>query len=92
MFTDNSIRSIEVDEGAVFVRALVEKLAGVDKNRIHASDDLVLRKAIFGLIEVVGVLEQRIAAGETPAVREGWADTLRSELESASPDQIRLGE
>lgn len=92
MFTDNRVGSISVHEDAAFVHALRAKLVDIDKNRIHSSDDLVLRKAVFGLLEVTAVLEQRIAALESETVREGWNDRVRTELRAATPDQVRLGE
>jgi len=92
MFTESTIRDISVSDEAVFVTALLEKLADLDKNRIHASDELILRKAVLGLLTVVGELEERLVALEGPEARAEWSARLTTGLEARSPDQIRLGE
>lgn len=92
LFTDNDVRSIAVGRDAQYVRALVDKLVDIDKSRINRSDDLVLRKAVFGLIELLGVLEERIVALEPEETRALWGKALTEELGAATPDQIRLGE
>lgn len=92
MFTNDKVGHISVGEQAAFVHALVAKLKDIDKARIHATDDLVVRKAVFGLMEITAVLEQRIAALEGPEVRDQWSSRLGAELGAATPDQIRLGE
>ena len=92
MFSDSSIRDIEVSPDAPYVSALLEKLTDLDKNRIHSSDDLVMRKAVLGLLEVVAQLEQRLAALEGPQARTAAAQRLQSALKTASPDELRLGE
>ncbi|AYJ50318.1 hypothetical protein [Rhodococcus sp. P1Y] len=92
MFTSNNVRDIDVSEEAAFVHALAAKLVDIDAARIHSTDDLVLRKAVFGLIEITAVLEQRIAALEGDSTRKGWSRKLDADKASATPDQIRLGE
>ncbi len=92
MFSDSTIRDVSVSDRAAFVSALVGKLTDLDKNRINASDDLVLRKAVFGLLEIVAELEQRLIAVEGPEARASWVTRLRTELDARSPDQVRLGE
>ncbi len=92
MFSDSTIRDVSVSDRAAFVSALMDKLIDLDKNRIHASDDLVLRKAVFGLLEIVAELEQRLIAVESPEARASWATRLNTELDARTPDQVRLGE
>lgn len=92
MFTDNSIRDLTVSDQAPFTSALVAKLHDIDKNRIHATDDLIIRKAVFGLLEVVAELEQRLVALEGPEAHAEWSSRLSVDLGTPSPDQLRLGE
>ncbi|MGV9862258.1 hypothetical protein [Rhodococcus koreensis] len=92
MFSGNTIRDIDVDANAVYVGALVDKLVDIDKTRIHSTDSLVLRKAVFGLLEIVGNLERRIAELEGPGVSAAWADRVDRELGRPTPDEQRLGE
>jgi hypothetical protein len=92
MFSENSIRDISVDEGAPYVQALVDKLVDIDKNRIHASDDLVVRKAVFGLLQIVGRLERRVAELEDPQIRAEWTARVDDAAGRPTPDEIRLGE
>jgi hypothetical protein len=92
MFSDSTIRDVSVSDRAAFVAALVSKLTDLDKNRIHANDSLVLRKAVFGLLEIVAELEQRLIALEGPDARSSWAGRLEAGLDARSPDQVRLGE
>lgn len=92
MFSENSVRDVGVDENAPYVRALVDKLVDIDKNRIHSDDGLVVRKAVFGLLEIVGNLERRIAELEDPVVRRGWAARVESAVTRPTPDEVRLGE
>jgi hypothetical protein len=92
VFTESTIRDVRIGEEAVYVSALVHKLIDLDKSRIHASDDLILRKAVFGLLEVVAALEQRLADLEGPEAQEAWSARLSKSLDALSPDQARLGE
>jgi hypothetical protein len=92
MFSDSTIRDVSVSDRAAFVSALVGKLTDLDKNRIHSSDELVLRKAVFGLLEIVAELEQRLIAVEGPGARASWSARLETELGARTPDQVRLGE
>lgn len=92
MFTDSSIRDLEVGESSPFVKALTDKLLDIDKNRIHATDDLVMRKAVLGLLSVVAELERRLVAVEGPAAREEWTARLSVDLGMPTPDEVRLGE
>ncbi|MDP3950420.1 hypothetical protein [Microbacterium sp.] len=92
MFTENTIRDVEVSEDSPISKALVAKLTDIEKNRIHSSDDLVLRKAVFGLLEIVAELEQRLIAVESPEVQVAWRERLAESLTSMTPDEVRLGE
>lgn len=92
MFTDSSIRDLTVSDRAPFASALVAKLHDIDKNRIHPTDDLIIRKAVFGLLEVVAELEQRLVSLEGPEAHAAWAARLSADLDSPTPDQLRLGE
>lgn len=90
MFTVSTIRELSVSAEAPFVHALAEKLSDIDKTRIHKTDDLVLRKAIFGLLEVVAELEQRLIALEGPEAHAEWSSRLSVSLSMPTPDQVRL--
>lgn len=92
MFTTSNIRDLKVGEQAAFTKALADKLVDIDKNRIHATDDLVLRKAVFGLLEIVAELEQRLIALEGPQAHAEWSARLSANLSMPSPDELRLGE
>ncbi|MDX6740170.1 hypothetical protein [Actinocorallia sp. A-T 12471] len=92
MFTQNTFRNLRVDADAVLVSALTEKLADLDAHRIHATDDLVVRKAVFGLIEIVAELELRLREVESPDARARWSARLADSLGGPTPDQVRLGE
>lgn len=92
MFTDNSVRELTATAEAPYMGALIEKLVDLDKNRIHPTDDLIIRKAVFGLLEVVAELEKRLIALEGPDAREQWAARLAVDLGAPTPDQLRLGE
>ena len=92
MFTDSNIRDLRIDTDAAFVKALTEKLVDIDTNRIHSSDELVIRKAVFGLLEIVAELERRLIAVEDPQTRAEWTARLAAELSARTPDQLRLGE
>jgi hypothetical protein len=92
MFTDSSIRYLCVDEEAILCNALARKLADLDAHRIGATDELVVRKAVFGLLEITAVLERRVLALEGPRARdEGVARPARAADEPAS-DRRRLDE
>lgn len=92
MFTDTNIRDLRVGADAVYVKALAEKLVDIDTNRIHSTDDLIIRKAVFGLLEIVAELEQRLIAIEGPQAREQWSARLAADLGARTPDELRLGE
>ncbi|GAA2976081.1 hypothetical protein JOD63_003422 [Microbacterium terrae] len=92
MFTENSVQDVSVTPDAPFVTALLAKLVDIDKNRINRSDDLVLRKAVFALIELVGDLEARVRELEGPDASERWYVKLEAELAAPTPDELRLGE
>ncbi|MEV6164882.1 hypothetical protein AB0L71_23760 [Streptomyces sp. NPDC052052] len=85
MFTDSSIRDLRLDEEAVLCNVLARKLADIDANRIHATDELVIRKAVFGLLEVVAELERRVIALEGPQARAEWAARLADNLGTDTP-------
>lgn len=92
MFTENTISDIEVSEDAAYVSALLGKLVDIDKTRIATDDRLVLRKAVFGLLEIVAELESRLIALEGPEARAEWSSRLNVNLDMPTPDQLRLGE
>ncbi|MTD15183.1 hypothetical protein GIS00_14665 [Nakamurella sp. YIM 132087] len=92
MFTENNIQDVEITDGAPYVRALVDKLIDLDRNRINKSDELVMRKAVFGLLEIVAELERRLVALEDPIARSEWQGRLETVSTAPTPDQVRLGE
>lgn len=92
MFTENTAQDLNLAQDAPFTRALGAKLIDIDRNRINGSDELVLRKAVFGLLEIVGDLEARISAQEGPEARALWRAKLEAELAGPTPDEVRRGE
>lgn len=92
MFTENSVQDVQLNDESPFVRVLLDKLVDIDRNRINRSDELVLRKAVFGLLELVGDLEARVSELEGPEASARWRAKLESELAVPTPDSIRLGE
>jgi hypothetical protein len=92
MFAMNSVHGVEVSENAPYTQALVAKLVDIDANRIAKSDELVLRKAVLGLIEIVAQLEERLASLEPQEVSARWAEGLAEQSELPTPDQVRLAQ
>lgn len=92
MFTANNIRDVAISDEAPYARALVDKLLDIDRNRIHATDELIVRKAVFGLLEVIAELEQRLIAVEGPQAQADRSARLSTDLGTPTPDQLRLGE
>ncbi|MEW2622459.1 hypothetical protein [Streptomyces sp. NPDC048106] len=92
MFTVDTIRGLHLHQDAPLAAALAKKLADIDARRIHSTDELVLRKAVFGLLEIVAELEQRLIALEGPLARQEWSTRLATALGERTPDQVRLGE
>lgn len=64
MSTANTIRDVPINHRAQQLSSLLAKLGDIDANRIAQDDRLVMRKAVFGLLEIVGDLEARVAALE----------------------------
>lgn len=60
-YIGNSVQAIDPDANAAIMTVLLEKLKEIDENRIAAQDEIVLRKAVYGLLSVVSNLEGRIA-------------------------------
>ncbi|MFZ3416812.1 hypothetical protein [Arthrobacter sp. 3Tela_A] len=52
----------------------------------------MLRKAVFGLLEIVSVLESRIAALEGPDAEASWRARFESDRAEPRPDEMRIGE
>lgn len=92
MFTANTVQDVLLEEGAPFTGALAAKLTDIDRTRINRSDELVLRKAVFGLLEIVSVLESRIAALEGPDAEASWRARFESDRAEPRPDEMRIGE
>jgi hypothetical protein len=90
--TENSVQDVQISGDAPFSRVLLDKLVDIDRNRINKSDELVLRKAVFGLLELVGDLEARVAELEGPEASARWNAKLQTEASAPTPDSLRLGE
>lgn len=75
-----------------FTGALAAKLVDIDRNRINGSDELVLRKAVFGLLEIVSILEARIAALEGDDAQAFWRARLEAGTAGPTPDELRISE
>jgi len=74
MFTESSIGELEVPPQAPHTKTLHAKLVDIDADRIGATDAIVLRKAVLGLITIVAELEQRLAALDAVDTRRGDRD------------------
>lgn len=92
LFSSNSVSNLSLSEGSPAASALVAKLADLDKGRIHSTDDLILRKAVFGLLEVVSLLESRVAELEGVEASSAWTERISQAMGMPTPDQLRLGE
>lgn len=92
MFTASNVQDVVPQEGAPFTDALAAKLVDIDRTRINGSDELVLRKAVFGLLEIVSMLEARIAALEGAEAAESWRERFEADRAEPSPDELRIGE
>ncbi|WP_457102020.1 hypothetical protein [Microbacterium sp. P5_E9] len=92
MFTASNVQDVSSEGGAQFTRALADKLVDIDRNRINKSDELVLRKAVFGLIEIVSILEARVAALEGDDAEAYWRAKLETDMGAPRPDVLRIGD
>ena len=63
-YIGSSVREIEAAPDAELTAALLERLKDLDATRINKDDQIVLRKAVLGLLSIVSTLEARIAALE----------------------------
>jgi hypothetical protein len=61
----NSVQEIAVSSDATLSGELLEKLKDIDANRIAKTDEVVMRKAVLGLLTVISSLEGRIAVLES---------------------------
>jgi len=61
----NSVQDIAGSSDATLTSELLAKLKDIDANRIAKTDEVVLRKAVLGLLAVVSSLEGRIATLES---------------------------
>jgi hypothetical protein len=93
MLRANSILDADVKTGARgFSQSLMTKLVDIESTRIADNDYLVIRKAVFGLLEIVAELEARVIALEGPDVHFEWEARLADLEASPTPDAVRLGE
>lgn len=92
MFSASNVKEVRVDDGGAFSSALIAKLVDIDNTRIHKTDDLVLRKAVFGLLEIVSALEARIEQLEGPEARALWRARFEADMAEPKPDMLRVGE
>jgi hypothetical protein len=92
VFTASIVQDVVPEKGAPFTGALAAKLVDIDRNRINRSDELVLRKAVFGLLEVVSILEARVAALERDEAASFWRARFEADMAEPRPDELRIGE
>ena len=93
MFRANSILDADVKtDGEGFSHSLMSKLVDIESTRIADNDYLVIRKAVFGLLEIVAELEARVIALEAPDLQREWKSRLADMEASPTPDAVRLGE
>lgn len=71
-FIGSSIYEIDPGADAPLVSGVLDKLKDLDAQRIAKNDDLVMRKAVIGLLGVVARLEARI--GELEGGRSERSD------------------
>lgn len=90
MFTGNSINDVSVPGESEFAMTLLAKLRDLDATRIASNDDIVLRKALLGLLEIVGELELRLVHLEGPESRQRWRQRLDQAEGAPTPDDVRL--
>lgn len=69
MTSATTIGGTTVSDEARLVGALRQKLVDIDTHRIAPTDQLVIRKAVLGLVEIVAELESRIIALESGTTR-----------------------
>lgn len=63
-YIGSSVQEIDAATDAVLTAGLLERLKDLDSTRIASNDQIVLRKAVLGLLSIVSTLEGRIAALE----------------------------
>lgn len=61
----NSFGEIDVGADARDLGEILETLKELDRQRIAKSDDVVIRKGVLALLEVVGRIEERVFRLET---------------------------
>ncbi|SHM64312.1 hypothetical protein [Cryptosporangium aurantiacum] len=59
-YIGSSVREIEATPDAVLTAGLLDRLKDLDATRINKDDQIVLRKAVLGLLAIVAELEARI--------------------------------
>lgn len=64
-YIGSSVREIEPVPDAALTAELLERLKDLDATRINKDDQIVIRKAVLGLLSIVATLEARIAALES---------------------------
>ncbi|MBY6687809.1 hypothetical protein HQ305_21255 [Rhodococcus sp. BP-149] len=68
MIIANTIGDVTVSDVAQDLGAVVATLKDLDEQRIAKNDDIVLRKAVLALLELVGRLEERVVRLERAGV------------------------
>ena len=64
-YIGSSVQEIEAEGNAELTAALLERLKDLDATRINKDDQIVMRKAVLGLLSIVSTLEARIAELES---------------------------
>ena len=68
MIIANTIGDVTVSDVAQDLGEVVATLKDLDEQRIAKNDDIVLRKAVLALLELVGRLEERVVRLEQAGV------------------------
>jgi hypothetical protein len=59
-YIGSSVQEINPSDNAPLSNSLLERLKDLDLNRIGRNDDIVVRKAVNGLLALVAELERRV--------------------------------
>lgn len=59
-YIGSSVQEINPSDHAPLSNSLLERLKDLDLNRIGRNDDIVVRKAVYGLLALVAELERRV--------------------------------
>ncbi|GAA3385004.1 hypothetical protein [Cryptosporangium minutisporangium] len=64
-YIGSTVQEIEAAPNAELTADLLDRLKDLDATRINKDDQIVMRKAVLGLLSIVSTLEARIAELES---------------------------